>query len=200
MVQYRELAFQRQSRGEESLSSSQMAGFLGEDPALVRKDLQGLDLETPGRSYRLESLVSGLNGVLTTSLAWTVVGLGDLGLHLLRRMQGAGYNVRAVFDAKPNRLDQLDLDLPAYPAYEIPQRVESLGIEVAVLAVPAAAVGVSVDRLVEGGIRGIVNFSRGLVRQGHGVVVINAGFELHLGLMGALLKENQKGENHETSL
>ncbi len=190
LVLSRELADQREQRGEESLSSAQIASFLGEDSSLIRKDFRVLDLDTQGRSYRTSELLNSLDRYSGNKQIWALVGMGDLGLHLLHRLQAGGFIVGAVFDAKPNRLDQLDLGVPSYPAYEIPQRLPLMGIRAAILAVPASAVQTTVERLVQGGVKGIVNCSRGLVRQIRGVEVINAGVELQFLLMEALLKKN----------
>lgn len=187
LVLSRELADQRLQRGEEQLSSSQVAAFLGEDGSLVRKDLATLDLDTQGRSYRTSDLVAALDRKLGPHQSWAVVGMGELGLHVLRRMIAGGFRVDAVFDAKPNRLDQLDLGIPAFPAYELPQRLPVMGIQAVVLAVPASAVQATVERLTQAGVRGIVNFSRGLVRQIRDVTVINAGMELQFLALEAIL-------------
>ena len=130
----------------------------------VRKDLSHLSSSCgTGNGYNL----LGLKELLQQSLGFTgivnacVVGLGNIGAAIMRNDEflEEGYKIAAGFDSNVNRLELMRTHIPLFPAHEIPQRVQELHIEMAVVAVPSDAAQLTADRLVKGGIMGIVNFT-----------------------------------------
>jgi redox-sensing transcriptional repressor len=94
------------------------------------------------------------------------VGLGRLGSAILayERFSNSGYSIIAGFDSNINKLETIRTNIELFPAHDITDIVRRKKIDVGVIAVPASAAQESADRLIEGGARGIVNFSPALIQ------------------------------------
>ncbi len=173
------------------ISSAQLGGLIGVPSHTVRKDISCLgEIGSSGRGYDVAKLHQFLaeNLGLTESRRTAVVGLGRIGTALIEygKFSDAGFNVVAGFDANANRVDTLKSNVPLYCAYDIPEIVKRENIELAFLAVPASGAQKSVNRLVEGGIKGIVNFSP-LVIQSDKVFIRNVDLSGELTMLSALI-------------
>jgi redox-sensing transcriptional repressor len=103
-----------------------------------------------------------------------VVGLGRLGSAFLHmEMPEADFELAAGFDTNVNRVEILKSPAPLFPAYKMGEVVSRLGIELALLCVPAASAQDAADSLVNAGIRGILNFAPAVLKVPAGVTVHN---------------------------
>ncbi|HEX7509993.1 MAG TPA: hypothetical protein VF335_01725, partial [Chitinivibrionales bacterium] len=127
--------------------------------------------------YSIKKLMAHISGHmgLRDSRSACIVGLGRLGTAILNyeRLAASGLNIIAGFDSNINKLETIRTAIPLFPAYEISKVVKRLRIELAVLAVPAIAAAEAAQRLVDGGIHGIVNFSPAVLKPAEGVFVRN---------------------------
>jgi len=152
------------TQGETSGTSQEMGSLLGVPAHTVRKDLSYLPDKpaTPG-AYQLQELreIIGRALKLEEKQQACIVGLGDLGQAILNfpNLLGEGYHLAAGFDTNINRLEILKTPLPLYPAYEIPDILPAKGIKLGILAVDAPNVDKTLERLIQGGIKGILNLS-----------------------------------------
>lgn len=151
-------------RGETTISSTGIGRRLGVAAHTVRKDLNYLgEVGNAGSGYdvaRLETRLARALGFDQVRRA-CIVGLGRLGLALLEydRFSASGFAIRAGFDANINRIETIRTDIRVYPAYEMADVIQREAIEIALLAVPAAAAQEVADVLMHAGIKGIVNFA-----------------------------------------
>lgn len=152
------------AQGIESVSSTQIGSRLGIGPHSVRKDISFLGEADAGQAgydvARLRARIERSLG-LGQSRRACVVGLGRLGAAILgyQRLAQSGYRIMAGFDSNINRLETIRTDVPLYPAYEIAEVVRREAIELGIIAVPAEAAQQIAEALIDGGIRGIVNFA-----------------------------------------
>jgi redox-sensing transcriptional repressor len=104
-----------------------------------------------------------------------IVGLGRLGTAILNygQLGPHGFDIVAGFDSNINKIETISTDIPLFPAHEIALVVKRKGIELAALTVPAQATEETVDKLIEGGIKGIVNFTPAVIRPAKNVFVRN---------------------------
>jgi len=153
-----------ETNGETTASSSLLAKKMGLQPHTVRKDISYIgEGGSRGAGYSLVDL----KRLIENSLGFgnghptCLVGLGRLGSAMLKhgRFFDEGYKLVAGFDTNVNKLEILETDVPLYPAYMIPDIIAEKRIEFAVLAVPEEAVQAAAERLISGGIKGIVNFA-----------------------------------------
>jgi redox-sensing transcriptional repressor len=165
----------------------------------VRKDLSLLGRRLSGQGpqgYDATALLGvlgeklGLGRTVPACLA----GIGRLGGAILRSMEtDARYPLAAAFDASMNRIELARTGVPLYHSSQISRVVREKGIRLGIIAVPAAAAPDVAQRLVAGGVRGLVNFSPiilpagGSPRTGRPVIVRNVSLAGELDVIAAYL-------------
>ncbi len=147
-----------------TISSQGLAHQSGVTSAQVRKDLSYFgNFGMRGLGYNVARLRREIRLILGLNHRWKValVGGGNIGsaLYSYKEFRRQGFDIVAVFDVSPNRVGQRWKDLVVAHLDRMPAEVDRLGIEIAVIAVPARAAQAVADRLVEAGIRGILNFA-----------------------------------------
>jgi redox-sensing transcriptional repressor len=79
-----------------------------------------------------------------------------------------------------------------FPAYDITDVVKNRNIELALIAVPAQATQEAADRLIAGGIRGIINFAQIVIKPSRpGVIVRNVDLDSELLVVSAMLADRE---------
>lgn len=141
--------------------------------AQVRKDLAYFgQFGHPGIGYRVDELIQRVRRILGTDKNWNVllVGAGNLGRALMsyRGFAKKGFHIAAVFDTDREligkRVDAAQ-KLTVQPMEEMAATIVKRSIQLGVLAVPADSAQKVADRMVEAGIRGILNFAPITLRQ-----------------------------------
>lgn len=150
--------------GNETTSSNQLGRVLGFTDAQVRKDLAYFGhFGYPGIGYRCDELIAAIRKILGTEQHWTVaiIGVGNLGRALLgyKGFFQQGFRIAAAFDTDHAKVGQSIDGVPVYHLDRLPELAERHKIRLAVIAVPAPAAQTVADRLVEAGIKGILNFA-----------------------------------------
>lgn len=156
-----------------TVSSRQLGEALGLSDAQVRKDLAYFgQFGHPGIGYRVDELIQRVRRILGTDKNWNVllVGAGNLGRALMsyRGFAKKGFHIAAVFDTDREligkRVDAAQ-KLTVQPMEEMAATIVKRSIQLGVLAVPADSAQKVADRMVEAGIRGILNFAPITLRQ-----------------------------------
>jgi redox-sensing transcriptional repressor len=163
-------------QGVATVSSEELAAAAGVGSAKLRKDLSHLgSYGTRGVGYEVEYLVYQISRELGLTQDWRVVivGVGNLG-HALANYNGftsRGFTVAALVDAAPEAAGTTVAGLPVLPLGELEQVVQELGVQIGVVATPAAVAQDVVDRLVCAGVTGVLNFAPCLLTVPDGVMV-----------------------------
>jgi redox-sensing transcriptional repressor len=115
-------------------------------------------------------LILGLNRRWKVAL----VGAGNIGSALFsyKEFRRQGFDIAGVFDVSLDRVGQVWRDLRVRHLDELTPETERLKIEIGVIAVPARAAQAVADRMVQAGMRGILNFA-------HRRIQVPAGVALH---------------------
>ena len=150
--------------GRASVSSGELAGAAGVNPAGLRKDLSHLGpCGVRGVGYDVPALRDRIARVLGVerSRACVLVGLGNLGSALA---DYAGFGTRGfefvgLFDSSPERVGQLVGGRPVRPVTELDEVVAGTGATIGVIATPAEVAQAVCDRLTAAGVRSILNFA-----------------------------------------
>lgn len=186
-----------QLQGQTSISSTGMGKRLGVAAHTVRKDLNCLgEVGNAGSGYdvaRLRQCLAQTLGFNQTYQA-CIVGLGRLGSALLEydRFGPCGFSIKAGFDANVNRVETIRTDIKVYPAYEMADVIRREGIELAMMTVPAGAAQEVATKLVDAGIKGIVNFAPVVLDTGDAKVVVrNMNVVNEMRILASLLALNQ---------
>ena len=147
------------------VANSQMLGEkLQVTPAQIRKDLSYFGrFGKQGRGYSVRHLLDELKQILGLNSQWNVVviGVGRLGRAILSYpgFTPDGFHLVAALDDNPGLVGQNVDGLVVRPVEELNQVVKEYGISIAVVAVPGVHTQGVIDRLVECGVRAILNYA-----------------------------------------
>jgi len=145
------------------ISSNRIGEIIGVPSHTVRKDVNFLEgIGQLGKGYavkELRALIANKLGLRKRKSA--VVGLGKIGTAIIdyEMFLSAGIEIVAGFDSDVNRIDTIKSKVPLYPSREISDIVKQKGIELAFLTSSPESARMCFNRLTEGGIKSIMNFT-----------------------------------------
>jgi redox-sensing transcriptional repressor len=150
--------------GQATASSDALALLCGTTPAQVRKDLSCFgSFGKRGLGYPVHELTSRLRDILGLGQAWRVVivGAGKIGSALAeyRGFRQRGFLVVGVYDKNAEKIGRPWGDATVRDIAQLPVDVQSQRVDIAVLAIPSDDAQEVVDRIVQAGIRAILNFA-----------------------------------------
>lgn len=174
--------------GNGTVSSGELADAAGVNSAKVRKDLSHLgSYGTRGVGYDVAYLIHQIRRELGLTQDWPILiaGIGNLG-HALANYRGfpeRGFNVAALVDVDPFKVGQRVGDLSIHHVDDLPTIVRERGIVIGVIATPATAVQEIADRMVDAGIRSILNFAPAMIVVAEGVSVRKVDLAVELQIL-----------------
>ena len=130
----------------------------------VRRDLMLIGYSgTLRQGYNIQELIN-LIGEIIDSKELTkvaVMGLGDLGRALVNYFHDkrSKLDIAAIFDVNPEKVGTLFNGVPCYPVDKIPSIIRKENISIGIITVPAKQAPITAGRLVEAGIKGILNYT-----------------------------------------
>jgi redox-sensing transcriptional repressor len=147
-----------------TVSSERLAELAGVNAAKVRKDLSYLgSYGTRGVGYDVDFLLHEISRELGLTHDWPVaiVGMGNLGQALAnyRGFGARGFRIVALVDTDTAKVGRRIGDLTIDALDDLPRITGERGIAIGMIAVPAAAAQEVADRLVDAGVRSILNFA-----------------------------------------
>lgn len=150
--------------GHQITASKELARRLGISSAQIRKDLSHFgEFGKQGMGYEIAFLRDQLRGILGVDREWNValVGAGDLGHAIVHYggFEGRGFRVACVFDHNPQKIGRYLGRFEIEDVAQLAQKVQELGIQIAIVAVPVGAAQAIVDDLVQAGIKAILNYA-----------------------------------------
>jgi redox-sensing transcriptional repressor len=152
------------ANGSITTSSQELGDKVGISAPQIRKDLSQFgEFGKPGTGYHIPFLIEHLLQILKVEHVWDVVlvGMGELG-HAILRYQGfgnRGFRIVACFDNDPAKIGELIADFKVDDAEKIVEKVRARGTKMAMLCVPASAAQQVTDKLVEAGVKGVLNYA-----------------------------------------
>jgi redox-sensing transcriptional repressor len=163
LSQYLRLLTELAASGVATLSSEELARRGGTSAAQVRKDLSLFGtFGKRGLGYAVPELEAALRRILGLERRWRValVGAGRIGTALLtyEDFRRQGFDIAAVFDSDPAKVGHEWGGLRVRADAEL-EAVLRAGIEIVIIAVPAAAAQRVADRVTAAGVRAILNFA-----------------------------------------
>jgi redox-sensing transcriptional repressor len=156
--------------GITSTSSQELGEKVGISAAQIRKDLSQFgEFGKQGTGYYIPFLMERLSKILRVDRVWdvAVVGMGELG-HAIVRYQGfgnRGFRVVMCFDSDPAKIgkqvcgEEQDCAFTIRDAKDMVKDIRETGIKLAMLCTPASVAQDVAEKLVEGGVRGILNYA-----------------------------------------
>ncbi len=146
------------------ISSSELANFIGLNPAQVRKDLSYFGkFGRRGLGYNVEILRHKISEILGTQKLWKVaiIGIGNLGRALLTYagFKDRGFKIVAGFDNAPDKIGWEIDGIKIYSIEELEKIIKKEKIELIILTTPKSAVQEIINRLKNINVKGILNFA-----------------------------------------
>lgn len=182
---YLRIVRETRAEGVETVSSDRLADLAGLTSAQVRKDLSFFgSFGVRGRGYAAGALEATLAQILGLDRTWRtiVVGAGRLGSALsgYPEFRSQGFHIVGVFDADPAKVGQRIGGRAVRDVADLEEAARREGASIGVITTPASAAQEVADRLVRGGIRGILNFAPGPLEVPPDVTVrhVNLAIEL----------------------
>lgn len=162
-IYYRYLRYLNDA-GKTRISSTELSEAVKVDSATIRRDFSYFGaLGKRGYGYEVEYLLDFFSKTLNQDNLTNValIGVGKLGQALLNYNFHLSNNVRisAAFDVKPDIVGKIVSGVPVYPMEEMIGQLRIQQIDVAILTVPQEVAQTATNKLVEAGVRGIMNFT-----------------------------------------
>jgi redox-sensing transcriptional repressor len=150
--------------GRDITSSHELGQRLGISSAQIRKDLSHFGgFGKQGTGYQIVYLQEKLRQVLHMQQEWEIalIGAGTLGTAIAnyKGFADRGFHIACIFDASPNRVGTELADFTVESVDNMQQRIQEMGIKLAMIAVPAETAQQVADLLVAAGVTGILNYA-----------------------------------------
>ena len=172
--------------GVETVSSQELAKRFNLNSAQIRKDLAYFgEFGVRGVGYNVSQLRQYVVEILglDRERRLVIVGAGNLGSALCHYsgFSGGNFLVVGVLDSDPSRIgDATPAGLLVEDAARLPEIVAQRQVEVGIITTPACAAQTVCDRMVDAGLRAILNFAPMRLRAPESVLVKSVDLKVHL--------------------
>jgi redox-sensing transcriptional repressor len=172
--------------GVKIIASDKLAQKCGINPAQIRKDLAYFgEFGIRGVGYFVKELLFEIKRILGLNKSWkmALVGIGNLGSALLAHQNfiRQGYEFAAVFDVDPAKVGRrLPSGQLIHHLDELEQVIKGNDVEIGVIATPAGQAQSVAQRLIQSGVKAILNFAPTQLQVPEGMAVENVDFTVKL--------------------
>ncbi len=180
----------------ETVSSDEIAKGVGVSSAQVRKDLAYFgEFGTRGVGYKVEELYGNLMSILGLDQMWNVIiiGAGKLGsaLALYQGFSDRGFKVSAILDIDEKKIGSRLDGVIIEPLEVLNQKVKEYNVNIGMVSVPASGAQDVTDKLVQAGIKAILNFSPRVLKVPNDVILRNVDLSVNLEVLSFNLVFNK---------
>ena len=184
-------------KGEQYVSSTQISKEINIDASQIAKDLSYVNISGRTRvGYNIDALIEVLESFLgfTNMHKAFLFGVGSLGAALLRDsgLHHFGLEIVAAFDVNPELVGKDLNGIPIYHSDDFEAKMKEYDVNIGVLTVPINIAQEITDKMVDGGIKAVWNFTPFRIRVPENIVVQNTSLYAHLAVMFNRLNFNVK--------
>ena len=184
-------------KGEQYVSSTQISKEINIDASQIAKDLSYVNISGRTRvGYNIDALIEGLESFLgfTNMHKAFLFGVGSLGAALLRDsgLHHFGLEIVAAFDVNPELVGKDLNGIPIFHSDDFEAKMKEYDVNIGVLTVPINIAQEITDKMVDGGIKAVWNFTPFRIRVPENIVVQNTSLYAHLAVMFNRLNFNEK--------
>lgn len=184
-------------KGEQYVSSTQISKEINIDASQIAKDLSYVNISGRTRvGYNIDALIEVLESFLgfTNMHKAFLCGVGSLGAALLRDsgLHHFGLEIVAAFDVNPELVGKDLNGIPIYHSDDFEAKMKEYDVNIGVLTVPINIAQEITDKMVDGGIKAVWNFTPFRIRVPENIVVQNTSLYAHLAVMFNRLNFNEK--------
>ena len=151
------------SINQTTISSEHLGHLLQTTPAQIRKDFSHFGkFGKQGKGYNIDYLLEELREILNLNKSWNscVVGVGKLGQAVInyQGFKDEGYLIKVAFDISLTKTKTIN-DIEIRSISDMNQYIKTLDIKIGIVAVPAIDAQGVIDRLIQSGVKGILNYA-----------------------------------------
>lgn len=151
-------------QGQDTTSSKELGRLTNIPDYQVRKDISYIgEIGVARQGYNIKKLKEHIIGALGLEKVWNtaIVGVGQLGRALLNypHFKEMGYNIKCAFDTDEEKIGTDIIGTKIYSSQQISSLIKKNNIKIAIICVPSSEAQKVCNSLVEGGIKGILNFT-----------------------------------------
>ena len=184
-------------KGEQYVSSTQISKEINIDASQIAKDLSYVNISGRTRvGYNIDALIEVLESFLgfTNMHKAFLFGVGNLGAALLRDsgLHHFGLEIVAAFDVNPELVGKDLNGIPIFHSDDFEAKMKEYDVNIGVLTVPINIAQEITDKMVDGGIKAVWNFTPFRIRVPENIVVQNTSLYAHLAVMFNRLNFNEK--------
>ena len=184
-------------KGEQYVSSTQISKEINIDASQIAKDLSYVNISGRTRvGYNIDALIEVLESFLgfTNMHKAFLFGVGSLGAALLRDsgLHHFGLEIVAAFDVNPELVGKDLNGIPIFHSDDFEAKMKEYDVNIGVLTVPINIAQEITDKMVDGGIKAVWNFTPLRIRVPENIVVQNTSLYAHLAVMFNRLNFNEK--------
>ena len=184
-------------KGAQYVSSTQISKEINIDASQIAKDLSYVNISGRTRvGYNIDALIEVLESFLgfTNMHKAFLFGVGSLGAALLRDsgLHHFGLEIVAAFDVNPELVGKDLNGIPIFHSDDFEAKMKEYDVNIGVLTVPINIAQEITDKMVDGGIKAVWNFTPFRIRVPENIVVQNTSLYAHLAVMFNRLNFNEK--------
>lgn len=184
-------------KGEQYVSSTQISKEINIDASQIAKDLSYVNISGRTRvGYNIDALIEVLESFLgfTNMHKAFLFGVGSLGAALLRDsgLHHFGLEIVAAFDINPELVGNDLNGIPIFHSDDFEDKIKEYDVNIGVLTVPINIAQEITNKMVDGGIKAVWNFTPFRIRVPENIVVQNTSLYAHLAVMFNRLNFNEK--------
>ncbi|WP_235831999.1 redox-sensing transcriptional repressor Rex [Ancylomarina longa] len=175
-------------KGQQFVSSTQIANYMNIDPTQVTKDLSYTSIVGKTRvGYEVKAIVDVLSDFLGFSVMDSafLVGAGSLGSALLHDngLTHFGLNIVAAFDISPITIGRKINDIEVFHIDQFRDLAQELSVVMGIITVPAENAQTVADLMVAWGIKAIWNFTPARIKVPEDIIVQNTSLYSNLAII-----------------
>ncbi|WP_227006005.1 redox-sensing transcriptional repressor Rex [Marinifilum sp. N1E240] len=184
-------------KGQQFVSSTQIANYMNIDPTQVTKDLSYTTIVGKTRvGYEVKAIVDVLSDFLGFSVMDNafLVGAGSLGSALLHDsgLTHFGLNIVAAFDVNPSTIGRKINDVEVFHIDQFRDLAQELNVIMGIITVPAENAQTVADLMVAWGIKAIWNFTPARIKVPEDIIVQNTTLYSNLAIIFNKLHNERK--------
>ena len=184
-------------KGEQYVSSTQISKEINIDASQIAKDISYVNISGRTRvGYNIDALIEVLESFLgfTNMHKAFLFGVGSLGAALLRDsgLHHFGLEIVAAFDVNPELVGKDLNGIPIFHSDDFEAKMKEYDVNIGVLTVPINIAQEITNKMVDGGIKAVWNFTPFRIRVPENIVVQNTSLYAHLAVMFNRLNFNEK--------
>ena len=184
-------------KGEQYVSSTQISKEINIDASQIAKDLSYVNISGRTRvGYNIDALIEVLESFLgfTNMHKAFLFGVGSLGAALLRDsgLHHFGLEIVAAFDVNPELVGKDLNGIPIFHSDDFEAKMKEYDVNIGVLTVPINIAQEITNKMLDGGIKAVWNFTPFRIRVPENIVVQNTSLYAHLAVMFNRLNFNEK--------